>query len=107
MGKFIVTGVDGNFGNYVAIPHPYSPITEETFVSVAILEKPIDWFLHKVQVIFLLSISVNKENLENFYNISPMFMLDEKFINTLIREKSYEILISTIRKIESDYEWRS
>lgn len=96
-----------DFGNYVAIPHPYSPITEETFVSVAILEKPIDWFLHKVQVIFLLSISVNKENLENFYNISPMFMLDEKFINTLIREKSYEILISTIRKIESDYEWRS
>lgn len=96
-----------DFGNCVAIPHPYAPITEETFVSVAVLEHPIHWFTHQVQVVFLLSISVNKENLEDFYNISPLFMLDEEFIQTLIREKSYEVLISAIKKIEEDSEWRS
>lgn len=96
-----------DFGNCVAIPHPYAPITQETFVSVAVLSKPIHWFTHDVQVVFLLSISVNKENLEDFYNISPMFMLDEEFVQTLIREKSYEVLISAIKKIEDDYEWRT
>lgn len=96
-----------DFGNCVAIPHPYAPVTEETFVSVAVLEHPIHWFTHEVQVVFLLSISVNKENLEDFYNISPMFMLDEEFIQTLIREKSYEVLISAIKRIEEDSEWRS
>lgn len=40
-----------------------------------------------MQGVFLLSISVNKENLEDFYNISPMFMLDEEFVQMLIREK--------------------
>lgn len=95
-----------DFGNCVAIPHPYAPITQQTFVSVAVLDKPIHWFTHDVQVVFLLSISVNKENLEDFYNVSPMFMLDEEFVQTLIREKSYEVLISVIKKTESDNEWR-
>ena len=51
-----------------------------------------------MQGVFLLSISVNKENLEDFYNISPMFMLDEEFVQMLIREKNYEVLIRTCFK---------
>ena len=55
----------------IAIPHPYKPITRETFVCTAILEKPIKWHIYQVQVIFLLSLSEKNEDLEEFYRIAP------------------------------------
>lgn len=39
------------------MPHPLSPITDETFVSVLITEEPIRWnSTHEAQVIMLISI---------------------------------------------------
>lgn len=96
-----------DFGGYVALPHPYQPITEETFVCIGILKKPIQWHTHMVQVIFLLSISVKKEDLENFYNVAPAFMMDEEFVQKLIQEKSFDVLEDTINKVEKDEEWRN
>ena len=41
-------------GNRVAMPHPCQVLTEDTFVSVAVLKAPIQWDeQHEVQAIFL------------------------------------------------------
>ena len=32
-----------SFGHYTAIPHPMTPLTEETFWAICTLEKPIIW----------------------------------------------------------------
>lgn len=44
------------FGNAVALPHPMEPMSEETFVSVAILPKAIRWHKQMVKYVFLLCI---------------------------------------------------
>ncbi len=88
---------------HIAIPHPYKPVTEDTFISVAILEKPILWHVYEVQVVFLLSISSKKENLEAFYSTAPKFMMDEQAMCRLIEEKSYAVLMEIIDAAEQEY----
>lgn len=85
---------------FVAIPHPYKPITKDTFVSVAILDKPIFWHMYEVQIIFLLSVSTKKENLEDFYHITTKFILDENCIKELLQKKNYDTLIRIISEAE-------
>lgn len=86
----------------IAIPHPYRPVTEETFVCVAVLEKPVFWHIYEVQIVFLLSVSVKRENLEEFYSIAPRFMMDERCMNRLIQTKSYDTLMEIIDWAEQD-----
>ena len=43
-----------DFGNYVAIPHPYKVVSDDIFVTVAILEEPLWWGNNEVQVVFLI-----------------------------------------------------
>lgn len=51
------------FGNNIALPHPIRPITDSTFVAIAMLEKPIKW--NKQQVKFVFLISTQKDNTES------------------------------------------
>ncbi len=89
-----------DFCRYTAIPHPYKPITRDTFVAVAILEKPVLWHMYEVQVIFLLSISDQKENLEDFYNTVPKFMMEEPYIKRLLLSRKFETLMDIIKTVE-------
>lgn len=41
----------------VALPHPNQVITEDTFISVLILKKPILWNRNKIRMVFMISIS--------------------------------------------------
>ena len=91
-----------DFCPQIAIPHPYQPVTKDTFVCVALLEKPVLWHIYEVQVVFLLSVSVNKENLEEFYRIAPSFMMDEGCMNHLLETRSYDTLMDIIDWAERD-----
>lgn len=44
------------FGNGLAIPHPESPQTSTSFISVGILSEPIFWDDTYVDLVFLVSI---------------------------------------------------
>lgn len=92
--------IQTDFCEQIAIPHPYKPITEETFVAVAILDKPIQWHNWEVQVVFLLSVSKDNKISEFFYNIAPRFMMDEDCINKLIAEKNFSALLEIIEEVE-------
>lgn len=88
---------------HIAIPHPYRPMTETTFVCVGILEKPVLWHHYEVQIVFLLSVSLQKEeSLEKFYRVAPRFMMDEARMEHLIQTKSYETLLELIRWAEQE-----
>ncbi|MEG0661615.1 MAG: BglG family transcription antiterminator [Anaerorhabdus sp.] len=91
------------FGNLVAIPHPYKAVSKETFVCIAILNKPIIWDKKKVQLIYLLSIedSVNK-NLQTFYKITSKLLLNQDYVKKLIAKKDYQVLLQIFNTIESD-----
>jgi len=91
------------FGNWVAMPHPNIALTNETFVCVCILKKPIQWDEKMVQIIFLISIE-NRRNkqLQSFYRITSKLVLNKQYIAELIKKKDFQVLQNLFEKIEND-----
>lgn len=88
-----------DFGNLVAMPHPYKTITNETFVYVGILNKPILWGKHLVQIVFLIAVSDKEdENLQKFYEATTKLLLQKDMIKKVIEEKSFEVLLKMLRQ---------
>ncbi|MEI0550581.1 PRD domain-containing protein [Brachyspira intermedia] len=83
--------------NLVAIPHPIEVVTKDTFVYVAVLDKPILWQKNNVQVVFLISVSNNNDDLKNFYQYTINFLLNENGVKKLIENKTFENLIFLIK----------
>lgn len=93
------------FGNLVAIPHPYKAMTKETFVCICILNKPVIWDKKKVQLIYLMSMEDNSNrNLMTFYKITSKLLVNPKYVNELIQNKRFEVLLSLFGEIESTLE---
>lgn len=89
-----------DFGNHIAMPHPYRVITEETFVYVAVLEKEIMWSCHPVSLVFLAAISDREDrNLTRFYEVTTTLFLQEEMVENIIREKDFGVLMQMLRKI--------
>ncbi|MDQ0151090.1 BglG family transcription antiterminator [Eubacterium multiforme] len=90
--EFATTDLSSN----VAFPHPQKALTDETFVVVAILKKPIFWGKNKIQVVFLASIEKGEiKDLERFYKSISIIMCSNKYINELIKKPE----IKTLNKI--------
>lgn len=91
------------FGNRVAMPHPWKAISEETFVCVGILDKPVSWGEQKVQAVFLVSISKKKnKNLRDFYQGMTRILTDPEAIKSLIATQTYEELQRLLVKSEQE-----
>lgn len=91
------------FGNLIAIPHPYRVCTDETFVCVALLKRPILWDKKKVQLVFLLSIEKGKNrDLQKFYTLTSKFLTSKDYVRLLLHEKRYATLMRIFRTIEED-----
>ncbi len=87
-----------DIGNFVAIPHPIEVITSDTFVYVAVLDKPILWQKNNVQVVFLISVSNNNnDDLKKFYQYTTNFLLNENSVKKLIDNKTFENLIFLLK----------
>ena len=86
-----------DIGNLVAIPHPIEVLTKDTFVYVAVLDKPILWQKNNVQVVFLISVSNNNDDLKHFYEYTINFLLNENSVKKLIDNKTFDNLIFLIK----------
>jgi len=83
-----------DFGNLIALPHPYKTFSKDTFVCVGILKEPIQWVENPVQVVFLVSISDGEnEKLQEFYQLTTSFLWNREGIQALIEAKSFYSLI--------------
>lgn len=56
------------FGNQIALPHPMRAITDETFVAIGVLEKPILWKNNYVRFVMLISVSKDSNESLNLFN---------------------------------------
>lgn len=89
------------YGNMIAIPHPISPQTTQTFLTVCTLKKPIEWAERRVQFVCLLNVEKNsQEDLQDMYGILGRIVNDEKLIQKLISSQSYHAFIQTLLRIE-------
>lgn len=86
-----------DYGNFVAIPHPYQTVVPETTVIVGILDRQIDWGRNQVQAVFLFLIGSQKDkNLQKFYQETMRIFMDEKAIQTIIKTKTYDAFLNYI-----------
>lgn len=94
------------FGNNVAMPHPCYAMTKDTFVCVAILDKPIEWCSGQlVRAVFLVSIAMNPDNRnKDFYRITSRLLLNKQYIQELIKDNSYSKLAEELSLIENNLE---
>lgn len=97
--KYSVT----EFGNNIAMPHPMKPITNETFVAVGVLDKPIKWKHQYVKYIFLLSIQKDtKEALSLLHETLSALVFDKKAMNDLEKNPTLNNLKAILKKLADE-----
>lgn len=88
-----------SFGNFVAIPHPVTPQTDETFLTVCTLQKPILWGDKRVQFICLLSVEKNSStDMQNLYSMLGQIVDDISIVQQILKCQTYDDLIEVLVK---------
>lgn len=86
------------FGNAIAIPHPLTPFSDETFVSLGVLKKPIAWDKqHNVRIVMLISIEKNNPKAFQFWYYMSTFVRNEDLLTSFLKEPSFNHFISILR----------
>lgn len=89
-----------DFGNHIAMPHPYKIMTEETFVYVAVLKEEIVWSKHPVQLVFLTAICGKEDkNLTRFYDVTTRLFMQEDKVKQIIEQKNFGVFMQMLRQI--------
>lgn len=92
-----------SFGNRVAMPHPIRTVSEQTFVCVGVLDRPIQWAEREVQVVFLVSVARSKRpDIQRFYQTTARYLMDERAVSRLIEKRSYEELVRGLEATRID-----
>jgi lichenan operon transcriptional antiterminator len=86
------------FGNLVAMPHPNIPMTDQTFISVAVSDKPLDWD-ENAKVRLVMMVCLEKENPAAYtvWQYLSMLITNSRYVDRIIAEPTYENLMSVIR----------
>lgn len=73
-----------DFGNRVAIPHPSQILGNGKFVMAAILEQPVFWGHHDVQVVFLISLAEQDPDAEAFYRTITNYLSEIELVEKTV-----------------------
>ncbi|MBR4444500.1 MAG: transcription antiterminator [Solobacterium sp.] len=89
-----------DFGNYIALPHPYRTVSDKTIVAVAVLPQPIIWSRNEVQVIILASTGKEKDpDEEEFYHVVTQLIVECPKIRELIDHPAYEVFMRLLSEL--------
>lgn len=89
------------FGNLVAIPHPITPKTNETFLSICTLDKPIMWAEKPVQFICFLCVKKNsQEDLQAMYKVLGKVIESRRLVQQLIKASEFEDVVKVFHDID-------
>lgn len=89
-----------SFGNYVALPHPILPITEETFWTLATLKYPVNWNDKKVQLICLLNVAKEvNQSLDPMYKTLISIIDNPNIVQKIIKCKSKEDVFRILENV--------
>ena len=87
------------FGNGLAIPHPESPQTSTSFISVAILSEPIFWDDTYVDLVFLVSIQKDNYNAIRLWFYLSFLISNVDALNEIRKGKTFEEFQAVLSKI--------
>lgn len=93
------------FGNKIALPHPIKTVMDETFVAVAILDKPIRWEKQMVKFVFLLCIKSNSDEALTIFNeVLSSLVLNRERMAELERHPDFSTLQNYIESLSKEKE---
>lgn len=86
------------FGNSIAVPHPLTPMSNKTFVSLAIIKDGIKWDNNNlVNIIMLVSIEKsNPKELQFWYYISS-FIENKNFTEQVLKNPTFDNFINIFK----------
>lgn len=85
------------YGNLVAVPHPITPQSDETFVAVCTLKKPIQWAEQSVQFVCLLSVKRDsQEDLQSLYELLVKVTNNPTTVQALIKCENYDEFVKIV-----------
>nr|WP_263325113.1 BglG family transcription antiterminator [Neobacillus sp. Marseille-Q6967] len=88
-----------SYGNFVAIPHPISPLTDTTFWAICTLQKPIEWGDKRVQFVCLLNVEKDStEELQVMYDQLVKIIDNSQLVQQLIKCKTYKEFTAVFQK---------
>lgn len=90
------------FGNEVAMPHPIAPLSERTFVAVALLDDAVRWGDHEVRAVFLVSIAKDRDPPRDFYERLAGLFGSEEALQGLLADQTLEKLLEVTRPSERE-----
>lgn len=88
-----------SFGNLVAIPHPLTPVTDETFWTVCTLKRPIHWHQNQmVQFVCLLNVKKDSQgDLDQMYKKLIAVIENKAIVQKLIKSQSVNEIIDILK----------
>lgn len=92
------------YKNGVCIPHPIETDALKNMISVSILKKPFIWNEKEVKIVFM--ICLKKEHIEMYKTITRKLyhlMHENRYLNRMIKEKSFEDMMLVMKKLGGDY----
>ncbi|NLC42083.1 MAG: transcription antiterminator [Erysipelothrix sp.] len=90
------------FGNGIAILHPEEPITETSFIAVAIPDNSIQWdYESRANIVLLMSIEKNNPKAFRLWSLLAELITNEEFVNSHSTVKNYEDLEVIVNSIYS------
>lgn len=82
------------FGNGVALPHPIEAVSDTTFVTVLLMDMPVDWNGQPVQAVFFVNVSRNADtDLEVFYRAVAGMLNDASAIQKVVQDQDFDQLM--------------
>ena len=88
-----------DFGENIALAHPFGITTKSTFLAVGILENPVFWGNRNVSIVLVISVcNDNSQNLEGFYLYISKFMLNKSKVNKLLEKPTADNFLEIIEE---------
>lgn len=85
-----------SFGNF-AIPHAMKMNAKKTGMNIVIVEEPLEWGAHQVNLIIMMSFNKNERYIFNeIYEPITMILSEAENVKKLISSDSYDEFINTI-----------
>ncbi len=89
-----------DFGNLIAIPHPYEKMLDKDLVCIGVLENPILWNRNQVQVVILSAITEGmSEEAKQFFKVTSTLISKIELVDRIINKKTFSELEKCINLI--------
>lgn len=88
------------WGNGIAVPHPLTAVSSDTFVSVTVLPQAVAWDKEKHMVNLVLMVCIGKNNSKAFqlWNYLAKVFTDKDFAKHLLPNPAYEHFIQLLKE---------